>query len=338
MTTTGAAGYWVGRRAAVTGATGFVGRHLALRLVELGARVTALVRPGSDRRRLAGAGVRCAEAGLEDEGGLARACDGCEFLFHLAGAVDFHGDWDRFRRVNVGGTRRALAAAGSAGVRRFVHTSSVVAVGASRRPALLDEASGWDLAALKVPYVTTKRRAEEHVLSAPVPGVEVVVVNPACVVGPGDHSGSEFGTLCRRFWRGRIPFHFGGGNNFVDVRDVAAGHLQAAERGRAGERYILGGENRDYAAFFADLSRAAGRSIFRLRLPDALGGVVAWLDGRLGRGGAARAYLTPEQARLIGWFFYYDCGKARRELGYSPRPLRQSLAEAFAFWTGRKAA
>jgi dihydroflavonol-4-reductase len=323
---------WAGRRVAVTGASGFIGYHVARELVRRGADVLALVRRGSAVARLRSAGVRIAEAPLDDSGALARGCDGREFVFHLAGAVDFENDWDRFRRVNVEGTRNVLAAARAAGVRRVVHTSSIVAVGATSEPGVLDETAAWDLGSLRVPYVTTKRQAEEEALTAV--GPEVVVVNPACVVGPEDYGRSEFGTFCRRFWRGRIPFDFGGGNNFVDVRDAAAGHLLAAERGRPGERYILGGCNRTTTAFFADLARVAGRPIFRLRLPAALGGLVATLNDRFGVWRAARSYLTAGQARLLGLFFYYDCGKAHRELGYRPRSLRASLADSHAFWMG----
>src|SRR5262249_32175909 len=162
-------------------------------------------------------------------------------LFHVAGAVGFGEDWEPFRRANVEGTRNVLAAARAAAVRRVVYTSSIVAIGAGPLPRALDETAAWDLGRLRVPYVTSKGLAEEAALAAAGGGLEVVAVNPASVLGPDDFAGSEFGTLCRRFWRGRIPFHFGGGNNFVDVRDVAEGHLLAAQCGRSGERYLLGG-------------------------------------------------------------------------------------------------
>jgi dihydroflavonol-4-reductase len=329
--------FWTNRAVVLTGATGFVGHHLAMQLRGRGALVTAIVRASSDRRRLIDAGIDCVTAPLYDPAALARACRGAEFVFHLAGAVDFENDWDRFVQVNVEGTRNVATAARAAGVRRFIHTSSIVAVGASRRAEVLDEAAGWNLGGLEVPYVTTKRQAEEVALSTGGPALEVVVANPASVVGPEDYSRSEFGTLCRRFWRGRIPFYFGGGgNNFVDVRDVALGHLLAAERGRAGERYILGGENRSYGEFFADLARTAGRRIFRLRLPTALGSLTARLNERLPKRG--RAYLTRGQLRLLSLFFHFDSGKARRELGYRPRPLAESLRDAHRFWIEKSSA
>jgi dihydroflavonol-4-reductase len=321
--------FWQGRSAAVTGATGFVGSHLVRLLTDLGARVVAVVRAGADRSRLA-AGVEVREAALEDRPALDRACRGCAFVFHVAGVVDFGDDWAGCRRVNLEGARHVAAAARAAGA-RLVHTSSIVAVGAGRGPQPLDETSRWDLGRLAVPYVTTKRQAEEAAL-----GGGAVVVNPASVVGPDDFGRSEFGTLCYRFWKGRVPFHFGGGNNWVDVRDVALGHLLAAERGRAGQRYILGGANRTYSAFFADLARVARRRIGRLRLPNVLAPLAALLERVLARRGA-RPYLTAGQARLLPLFFYYDCGKAQRELGYRPRPLAVTLADTHAFWMGRRA-
>jgi dihydroflavonol-4-reductase len=337
--TEGDLSFWRERQVAVTGATGFVGSHVALALVAVGARVTALVRPTSDASRLRNAGVRCVVAPLEDPRALAAACIGMEIVFHVAGAVDFAGDWAAVRCANVAGTRHVLEGARAAGVRRVVYTSSIVAVGASKKPTPLDEKASWNLERYGVPYVTTKREAEVLALGASGPGLEVVAVNPACVIGPDDFTSSEFGTLCKRFWRGRLPFHFGGGHNYVDVRDVAWGHLLAARLGRPGERYLLPGHNRSSTAFFADLARAAGRVIPRLRLPDRLGVLIASIEerfrNRLRRRPGHRPYLTTAQARLLGLYFYYDGAKARRELGYEPRPLTRTLADCHAFWTGR---
>lgn len=328
---------WRERRVAVTGATGFLGHHLAVRLLSAGANVHAVAREGSDVHRLVQAGAKIRSAGLDDVGRLARAFEGAEIVFHLASAVDFEDDWERFRRVNVGGTRHVLAAARLAGVRRVVHASSIVAVGASRRPKILDETAEWDLGRYRAPYVTTKRQAEREALAANDDRLGVVVVNPASILGPDDYRRSEFGTLCRRFWKGRIPFHFGGGNNFVDVRDVAAGTMLAAGLGRAGERYILGGENRTMDAFFADLAAASGRSIFRLRLPSFLSRGVAAVQDALPRRPSARAYLSRSQARLASLYFFYTSAKALRELGYRPRSLRESIADSFEFWMKRSA-
>jgi dihydroflavonol-4-reductase len=330
--------YWCGRSVAVTGATGFVGYHLVRQLTGAGARVTALVRSPSSSARLVAIGVHCVRGNLDDTEALARLCDGCELVFHLAATVGFDGNWDHYRQINVRGSQALARAARAAGVRRLIHTSSIVAVAGADRPRALDETAAWNLDGLRVPYVTTKRQAEEAVLAEAGAGLEVVVTNPASVVGPDDFSASEFGTLCKRFWRRRLPLYFGAGNNFVDVRDVAAGHLLAAERGRPGERYLLVGSNRSYTAFFADLARVAARPIFRTRVPQIVGTGVAALHEALGLRQGPRPYLTLGQARLMGLYFYFDSTKARRELGFEARPLTRTLADAHAFWMGRKSA
>jgi dihydroflavonol-4-reductase len=134
-----------------------------------------------------------------------------------------------------------------------------------------------------------------------------------------------------------VPFIFGGGNNFVDVRDVAAGHLRAAERGRSGQRYLLTGTNRSFTSFFGDLTRVAGRAIPRLRVPCVLGRLIAAIEARLPRRKQRRSSLTEAQARLLGWYFYFTSAKAQRELGYRPRALLHSLADTHAFWMQRRA-
>jgi dihydroflavonol-4-reductase len=323
---------WAGRRVAVTGATGFIGHHLCVALTAAGADVTAMARAVSDTSRLKAMGVHCQVAPLDNPELLAEACRGREVLFHLAGAVDFTDDWDLCRRVNVAGTANVLHAAAQAGVKRVVHASSIVAVGATPEPVRLDESSPWTLGGKHVAYVTTKREGEERALAFR-DGPEVVVVNPASVIGPDDYSGSEFGVMCRRFWQGRIPLVFGGGNNFVDVRDVAAGMLLAAARGRPGERYILGGTNQSYTAFNSELAKVAGRTIPRFRLPTALARIGAIIGERVKKRKSKRPLLSPPQARLLGLFFYFDCSKAARELGYTTRPLRDTLADAHRFWT-----
>jgi len=328
--------FWRGRRVAMTGASGFVGHHLALLLRSFGADVIALVRASSRVDKLQAAGVQCVTASLADAASLAGPSAGCEFFFHLAGAVDFDGDWQRFHKVNVIGTENVVQAARLAGVPRFVHTSSIVAVGASARPVPLDETAVWNLEPLRIPYVTTKRRAEELALAAAGRGLDVVVVNPGCVLGPGDFAHSAFGTLCKRFWRRRIPFYFGGGSNYVDVRDVARAHLLAAMHGRSGTRYLLGGHNLTAHAFFAALGRTAERPIVRVRLPNALAGAIAWIEKHFLTQDGARAYLTPAQTKLLDWYFFFDSAKARRELGFTTVPLAQTLLDAHAFWMKRK--
>jgi dihydroflavonol-4-reductase len=190
---------------------------------------------------------------------------------------------------------------------------------------------------MRAPYATSKREAELMALAASDSRLQVVVVNPGCVVGPDDWSNSEFGTFCRRFWCGRIPFYFGGGNNFVDVRDVAAGMIVAAERGRAGERYLLVGENQTYPQFCAELGQAAGTRRFCFRLPNVVARVGASITALWRRQSSRRPYLTPSQSRLLGWYFFFDGSKALRDLDFHPRPLRKTLTDTHDFWMGRAA-
>ena len=325
---------WLGLKVLVTGASGFLGYHVVKALVQAGAAVCALVRRPKRVLNLAAAGVACIEGNLEDASVLARACRGCDYVFHLAAAVDFARDWELVRRVNVEGTRRIIEAARAAGVNRLIYTSSVVTIGASYSRAVLDEQATWNLEPFRVPYVTTKREAEGLALSAADRNLAVVVVNPAAAVGPDDFGSSQYGVLCDRFWRRHIPFYFAGGNCFVDVRDVALGHLLAARRGATGQRYILGGENLSYAGFFRLLARVAKKRIFRMRLPLLLGPVLASFDERTRQGRSRKPYLTTPQARLLGLYFYCSSARAERELGYRARPLSDTLDDAYKFWSG----
>jgi dihydroflavonol-4-reductase len=329
--------FWNGRPVAITGATGFIGHHLAMRLWNLGASVTALVRAGSRTERLRSAGIQCSIAPLDQPDAMASAARGADVFFHLAGAVDFGNNAESCRRTNVEGTVNALEAARGAGARRFVHASSIVAVGANRDALPLDESAAWNLEPYRVPYATSKREAEEIVRRRNGPELESVIVNPACVVGPDDFNHSEFGAVCKRFWRGRLPFYSGRGNNFVDVRDVAEGMLLAAEKGRTGERYILGGDNLTYARFFEFLTQVDRRWHMCMRVPLFVARFTALIADRFPRR-KGKPYLTRPQARLLGLWFYFDSGKARRELGYQPRPLMNSLMDAHSFWMRPKAA
>lgn len=321
-----------GRKVAITGATGFVGSQAALELLRHGASVCALVRASSDIRRLVAAGVSCKVAPLSAPEELARALEGAEIVIHAAGAVGFDYSWDEYTQVNVQGTQQLLVACRRAGVRRLVYVSSIVAVGASETPRVLDERMTWNLEPYEVPYITTKRWGEEVALAANGCDCEVVAVNPASVVGPDDFTNSEFGAMCKRFWNGRLRFCFGGGNNFVDVRDVAMGIRAAAERGRPGERYLLSGENRTYPAFLADLAKAAGRPIARFQLPLVLAPVLGQFSEYYYARRKKTPYFSRARAAMMGLYFYFSHAKASEELGYCPRPLRRTIADTHTFW------
>jgi dihydroflavonol-4-reductase len=323
---------WAGRTVCVTGGTGFLGYHLVRALGEAGARVRvfALDPPADHPVRKLNAEI--VPGDVLDAGAVRRAAAGCSVVIHAAGVVAVWGPavakvWP----VHVDGTRNVLAALDPGA--RLVHTSSVVAVGASRRGQVLTEESPFNLAGMKVAYVPAKRAAEELVLGS---GKDVVVVNPGYLIGPEDFERSVMGEVCHRFWRGRAPAAPPGGLNLVDVRDVARGHLLAAERGARGRRYILGGENLDFPAFFRQMADVAGfRPRWIHRVPRPIFTVVAALNEVRGRLRGKEPYPSLAHARLNRHYWFFSSERAKRELGYEPRSVRESLADTYAWYAAR---
>src|SRR5262252_4888715 len=254
----------------LTGGTGFVGSAVVRVLLEAGHLVRALVRPNSDRRNLAGLGVELAEGSLEDSQSLARAVGGCRYLFHVA--ADYRlwvPDRDAMFRTNVEGTRDLLTAAISAGVERVVYTSSVATLGLVPAGSADEETPGG-IGDMIGPYKRSKFAAEEVARAfAQERGLPVVIVNPSTPVGPRDIKPTPTGRLIVEAACGRMPAFVDTGLNIVHVDDVAEGHLAAAEKGRIGERYILGGENMSLADILAVVSQAVGRRAPRLQIPHA---------------------------------------------------------------------
>jgi len=251
---------------------------------------------------------------------------------HVAGVASWSPlDATRIRQVNVEGTRHVLEAARVARtVRRVVVTSSVAAVGGTRRPRYLDERSEWTLRRLGIPYVTAKRDAEQLALGYAGADLEVVVVNPGFVTGPGDIYGSS-SAIVGRVAKGRMPFYIEGGVSVADVRDVAHGHVAALEKGRSGERYILGGENLTMTGFVEIVSRIAGIAPPR-RIPYAL----AWLAGRIAdlraRVTGKRQPISRNLVRASSIFTFVSSRKAQEELGYRIRDVETSIADTLRFF------
>ena len=238
----------------VTGATGFVGSAVVRALLDAGEVPRVLVRPESDRRNLAGLGVDLAEGDLRDAASLARACRGCQALFHVAADYRL---WvprpEEIYAANVDGTRALMQAAGAAGVARIVYTSSVATLGLTRDGSPADEATPAALADMIGHYKRSKFLAEEVVRGMVTEaGLPAVIVNPSTPIGPRDIKPTPTGRMIVEAARGRIPAFVDTGLNVVHVADVAAGHLLAFERGRIGERYILGGENLALAEILVD--------------------------------------------------------------------------------------
>jgi dihydroflavonol-4-reductase len=265
-----------------------------------------------------------------DADAVRRAVAGCSVVIHAAGIVAVWGPvLKKMWPVHVDGTRNILAALDSG--TRLVHTSSIVAVGGSRSREELNEDTPFNLHRLKIAYVQAKRAAEELVLTA---GKDVVVVNPGYLIGPEDHEPSVMGALCHRFWRGRAPVAPPGGLNLVDVRDVAIGHLLAAERGERSRRYILGGENHEYTSFFQVMAEVAGfRPRWIPRLPRSTFATAAVYNEIRGRLRGKEPYPSLAHVRMSRYFWFVSSDRARRELGYDPRPVRESLADAHSWFS-----
>lgn len=317
----------------VTGANGFVGSHLCRQLAKDGATVRALVRKGSDRRVLNGTAVDVVEGDILNPGSLDQAVEGCEHVFHTAALVRFFvPDKAAMRQTNVQGTRNILESAKKAGVKRFVHTSTVAVLKRFGDGTVSDESMIANASQVIGEYELTKLEAERLALAAAADGLPVVVCNAAGPAGPGDIKPSPMGRVIVEFLRRKIPVYTATGLNVVDVRDVAQGHILAAEKGRVGQRYILGGENITLESFFGLLSKISGVPAPTIRVPYALalvGGVLGEISGRITRKEPLACLASVRMSRHP---HYFTSEKAKRELGYSPRPIRESLAEEVAWF------
>jgi dihydroflavonol-4-reductase len=278
----------------VTGATGFVGGHVAREL------------------RAHGADVCDERVDLLDRDGLARVIEGCDAVVHVAALYSYDLPANAIERVNVEGTRRLIEVAKERGVRRIVHTSTAGTCGPvpGRAATEADAPPPWELA---VPYKRTKLEAEGLALAA-----GAVVVNPTTPVGDGDRKPTPTGRMIRAVARGKIRAYVATtGLNIVDVRDVARGHVLALEHGKAGERYLLGGVNMPLAELFAAIADLAGRSRPRVRVPYP----VAVGAGRLG-------LVNRDEVRLARLPMYFSSERAEAELGYRRGPVAPALARA----------
>jgi dihydroflavonol-4-reductase len=330
------AGFWRGRPVAVTGGSGFLGWHIIRRLAVLGARIRAFgLLPQADHPILATRSVEMMTGDICQPAAVRQALAGQEIVFHTAGVVAGWGPGlSVMDAVHRQGTANVLDAAMPKA--RIVHVSSIVAVGATLDGESLDEESPFTLQRERIDYVRTKRAAEELVLTAAAAGRDVVVTNPGYLVGPDDPANSLMGRLCKRFWRGRMPVAPPGGFNLADVRDVAEGHLLAAEHGAAGRRYILGGENHTLADFLQMLATAAGWR------PRAMPTLPRWMLAGLAEISELRSRFTGREAfpsrqgvRVNRFTWYVRSDRAVRELGYSQRSLEATLRDTFAWYAAQ---
>ena len=315
-------------KALVTGAAGFIGSHVATTLAAQGAEVRIFdVRLPEE----VPTNAEYVAGDIRDPAALAEALDGCDAVFHLAAVYSYRrSDAALMQAVNVEGTRALLdAVARRAKPPRVVYTSSCATCGPVRgRPATeRDSPPAYELA---VPYKRTKIDGERLALRAAAEGHDVVIVNPTTPVGPGDRSPTPTGKMISDVAHGRAPAYLAGSVlNIVAVQDVARGHLLAHERGRAGERYLLGGENLPMREVFAMVARAAERRPPRVALPwHGVYAAALVADAALRPLGREPSLLVLDQVRLARLPMAFDDAKARTELGHTSRPAGDALAEA----------
>jgi len=316
----------------VTGGAGFIGRHLVRQLVERGERVRVLDLDPVDEP-----GIESMVGSVLDAEKVSEAMRGAERVYHAAANPNLWArDKSQFYEVNTRGTEIVLAAAWRAGVARFVYTSTEsILKGVARRRAAgpTDETATPRLADMPGPYCRSKFLAERLALDAAARGMPVVVVNPTLPMGPGDRRLTPPSRMLLGFLRGEMPAYLDSAFNIVDVRDAALGHILAAEHGRVGERYILGGENLRLSEVLAHLQRISGRRMPHLRVPPWLAlasGAISELISDYVTRRPPKAPLTGVRLALQPMLF--DNAKAMRELGFKPRPARESLVDAVAWF------
>ena len=314
----------------VTGASGFLGWHVARVLLERGYPVRALLRQGSRIDRL---DVERVTGDLRDAASLARAVSGCGLLFHVAADYRLWAkDPGELYRTNVDGTRQLLQAARDAGVDRVVYTSTVGCIGLPHN-GLGTEETPVSLADMSGDYKRSKFLAEQTALEFARAGLPVVIVNPTAPIGEHDVKPTPTGKIVLDFLNGDMPAFIDTGLNVVDVRDTAEGHWLACERGRPGERYILGSENLTLAQILEKLARITGRKAPRVRLPYA----VAYAAGAASTAWARLTGRPPrvplDAVRMARKKMWVSHEKAERELGFHPGPADAALARAVEWMT-----
>jgi dihydroflavonol-4-reductase len=316
-------------KALVTGGTGFIGANIILRLLREGISVRALVRQGADKRNIAGLDIEICEGNLLDESSLNRGLEGCELVFHAAADYRL---WTRdpaaMYAVNVTGTRNLLAAALRTGASRVVYTSSVGTLGNPGNGAPGREDTPVTLADMPGNYKKSKFMAEREAETFLQAGLPLVIVNPTTPVGPYDIKPTPTGRIIVDFMNGKMPAYLDTGLNLIDVDECARGHLLAAQKGRIGEKYILGGANISLCELFAMLEEITGITAPKFRLPYYPVLMAAWLNAALSRITGKEPLIPLEGVQMAAKFMYFDSSKAEQELGLERKPVKDALLGA----------
>jgi dihydroflavonol-4-reductase len=314
----------------LTGATGFIGFHLAEHLIRQGDHVIALVRKGSDTSRLAALGVQLAFGDVRDYDSVFHALKGCREVYHVA--ADYRlwvPDPATMYEINVQGTKNVMEAALKAGIEMVVYTSTVgvLATTGDGRPS--DEETRVGIGSMVGHYKRSKYLAEQEVFRFIDKGVPAVIVNPSTPVGPMDRKPTPTGKMIVDFMNGKIPAYLDTGLNFVDVADVAAGHWLAARHGRVGRRYILGNSNITLRDFFSNIARLTGLRPPRVRLPYLPVLLAAYVDEAISRCISGRQPVIPlTGVKMARKYMFFDCSRAVNELKLPQSPVESAIQRA----------
>jgi dihydroflavonol-4-reductase len=317
----------------VTGGTGFVGAHVVRALLARGRAVRCLVRASSRRANLEGLDVEIVTGDVTDPASLSRAMAGVDTVFHCAADYRLYtANPGALFASNVTGTQNVMWAASEAGARKVVHTSSVGALGLSRNGRPADETTPVAAASVIGNYKRSKYEAERVAEKWAAQGLPVVIVNPSTPVGEYDVKPTPTGQMIVDFLKRRMPAYVETGLNLVDARDVAEGHILAAERGRIGEKYILGNRNMTLKEILDTLSRLTGLPSPGLRLPHWIPLAAAAADTWTARLTGRVPRVPLEAVRMSRYRMFFDSGKAVRELGLPQTPVEDALGRAVAWF------
>lgn len=314
----------------VTGATGFLGSAVMRCLLTAGHEVRVLVRPGSNRKNLENFSVEITEGDLLDHQSLKRAVSGCDNLFHVA--ADYRlwvPDPETMYAINVNGTQALIIAAAEAGMKRIVYTSSVATLGLNSDGSSADEETPSDLATINGYYKRSKYQAERIVKKLTDDHhLPLIIVNPSTPIGPGDVRPTPTGRIVMDTLMGRMPAYVNTGLNIAHVDDIAQGHLLAYQRGKPGERYILGGDNMMLLQILQTIDEINEVQVNRIRVPVNLMLPLAWCMEKMASVTHTEPRATLDSIRMAKKLMFFSSAKAHRELGYQYRPAIEALKDA----------
>ena len=312
----------------ITGATGFIGANLIRLLLQENYQVKALVRKSSNLSNLENLEVEIIEGDLNDTD-LANKMEDCEFLFHVAAQYSlWNKDKELLYKSNVLGTRNILQSAQKAGIKRTVYTSSVAAIGVRKDGRLADETYQSPVEKLIGNYKQSKYYAEQEAVKAIKFGQDIVIVNPSTPIGAYDIKPTPTGEIIVRFLTGNMPAFVNTGLNFIDVQDVAKGHILALEKGKTGERYILGNQNLTLEEFLLKLAEVTGKKAPIIKLPLWFPLAIAFCDEYLLSKLGKSPSVAVEAVKMSGQFMYYDPSKAVQELGLPQTNIEAAIIRA----------